>query len=306
MRNIVYKESDVGLTIDRIVRNYDFDMPHKHVHEEYEIYYLVDGERYYLIENQIYHVKKGTLVFIDRNQIHKTGQYGDSHHERIAIELKEEPFSSFLASTGELVLSDFFRRNQGVLELCPKNQEYVFSLLNGIAAEIHTKDPGYRMMAMTKLARLLFFAQRFWDNNRLNAGTTSISTTATHQKVSEVASYITDHYDEACSLDDVARHFYISKSYLSRIFKEITGYTVNEYINVNRILQAQKLLIESDMNITEIAACLGYESITYFEKIFRKYTETSPLKYRKRFLKETERPKSYAGERLSPDELSHS
>ena len=194
MRNIVYKESDVGLTIDRIVRNYDFDMPHKHVHEEYEIYYLVDGERYYFIENQIYHVKKGTLVFIDRNQIHKTGQYGDSHHERIAIELKEEPFSSFLASTGELVLSDFFRRNQGVLELCPKNQEYVLSLLNGIAAEIHTKDPGYRMMAMTKLARLLFFAQRFWDNNRLNAGTTSISTTATHKKVSEVASYITDHY----------------------------------------------------------------------------------------------------------------
>ena len=58
MRNIVYKESDVGLTIDRIVRNYDFDMPHKHVHEEYEIYYLVDGERYYFIENQIYHVKR--------------------------------------------------------------------------------------------------------------------------------------------------------------------------------------------------------------------------------------------------------
>lgn len=127
MRNIVYKESDVGLTIDRIVRNYDFDMPHKHVHEEYEIYYLVDGERYYFIENQIYHVKKGTLVFIDRNQIHKTGQYGDSHHERIAIELKEEPFSSFLASTGELVLSDFFRRNQGVLELCPKTRN-MFSL----------------------------------------------------------------------------------------------------------------------------------------------------------------------------------
>ena len=44
MRNVVYKESAVGLTIDRIVRNYDFDMPHKHIHEEYEIYYLVDGD----------------------------------------------------------------------------------------------------------------------------------------------------------------------------------------------------------------------------------------------------------------------
>ena len=78
MRNIIYKESDVGLTIDRIVRNYDFNMPHKHIHEEYEIYYLIDGERYYFIENQIFHVKKGSLVFINRNQIHQTGQYNDS------------------------------------------------------------------------------------------------------------------------------------------------------------------------------------------------------------------------------------
>ena len=299
MRNIIYKESDVGLTIDRIVRNYDFNMPHKHIHEEYEIYYLIDGERYYFIENQIFHVKKGSLVFINRNQIHQTGQYNDSHHERIVIELKEEPFSSFLGCTGELVLSDFFCKNQGVLELCPKNQSYVLSLLEGIAGEIRDKNPGYRMMAMTKLARLLFFAQRFWNNNHLTASTTALSTSSTHQKVSEVASYISEHYDTASSLDTVAQHFYISKSYLSRIFKEFTGYTVNEYINLNRIQQAQNLLIKSNMNITEIASSLGYESLTYFEKIFRKYTETSPLQYRKRFLKESERPKSYAGEQIN-------
>lgn len=120
MRNIIYKESDVGLTIDRIVRNYDFNMPHKHIHEEYEIYYLIDGERYYFIENQIFHVKKGSLVFINRNQIHQTGQYNDSHHERIVIELKEEPFSSFLGCTGELVLSDFFVKIKEYLNFAPK------------------------------------------------------------------------------------------------------------------------------------------------------------------------------------------
>lgn len=122
--------------------------------------------------------------------------------------------------------------------------------------------------AMTKLARLLFFAQRFWNNNHLTASTTALSTSSTHQKVSEVASYISEHYDTASSLDTVAQHFYISKSYLSRIFKEFTGYTVNEYINLNRIQQAQNLLIKSNMNITEIASTLAMKVSPTLRKSF--------------------------------------
>ncbi|KLU72252.1 MAG: hypothetical protein RHS_1879 [Robinsoniella sp. RHS] len=298
MRKVLYSESIDGIMIDRVVRDYEFTMPSKHTHDEYEIYYLVAGERYYFIEKQTYHIKKGSLVFINRNQIHKTGQYGDSYHERIVIEFLDEPFSTFLASTGELSLAEFFRKNQGVLQLDVPRQKYVLSLLDGIADEMYTCDPGYRMMTMTKLARLLFFAMRHWSNSVSSAPTTALSTSATHQKVSEVASFITANYDSACSLAHIADHFYMSKSYLSRIFKEITGYTVNEYINVNRIQQARILLAETDLSITEIAERLGYESITYFEKIFRKHTETSPLKYRKQFNKSIAltRPKSFGAE----------
>ena len=280
MLEVIYGESAVGMYIDRVIRDYDFDMKHRHTHEEYEIYYLVEGERYYFIENRIYHVKQGNLVLIDRNQIHKTGQYGDSHHERIAIELKEEPFSSFLSCTGELTLSEFFRENQGVLSLSSQDQDYVRTLLADIAAGISGQPPGYRLMTMAKLARLLFFAQSL--RRRTAPGSAAaLSTSATHQKVSEVASYICAHCAEASSLDAVGRRFFMSKSYLSRIFREITGYTVNEYINVNRIQQARRLLAESDLNITEISAAVGYESLTYFERIFRRHTEQSPLQYRK-------------------------
>ena len=58
----------------------------------------------------------------------------------------------------------------------------------------------------------------------------------------------------------------MSKSYLSRVFKECTGYTVNEYINVNRIQQARKLLAETPLPVSDIASSLGYESVTYFER----------------------------------------
>jgi AraC-like DNA-binding protein/mannose-6-phosphate isomerase-like protein (cupin superfamily) len=301
MRQVIYEEAMDGVAISRIIRNYEFNMPSKHTHDEFEIYYLIHGERSYFIENRIYHVRPGSLVFINRNTIHMTSQYGDSYHERVVIEMKSEPLSSILACTGELSLSDFFARNQGLIELTEDDQAYVLSLLDDISHEINARAPGYRLMTMEKLLRLLFFSQRYLVHNE---PAPSLSTMATHQKITEVASYISANCAEASSLDYVAKRFFMSKSYLSRIFKEITGYTVNEYINVNRIQKARVLLAESDLNITEIAEALGYDSITYFEKIFRKYTETSPLKYRKQCLKEKEksipsvRPQSYLGEEL--------
>lgn len=301
MRTVIYAEAMEDISISRIIRNFEFNMPSKHTHDEYEIYFLITGERSYFIENQIYHVGPGSLVFIDRNTIHMTSQFGDSYHERIVIEMKGKLLSSLLACTGELSLSDFFSKNQGVIELTPEDQKYVLTLLDGIAREINVHDPGYKLMAMEKLIRLLFFSLRYVN---AKVPVPPLSTTATHQKVSEVASYISANCAQARSLEDIARHFYISKSYLSRIFKEYTGYTVNEYINVNRIQLARRMLAESGKNISEIAEALGYDSITYFEKVFRKHTETSPLKYRKLCQREMEkeipsiRPQSYVGEKL--------
>lgn len=307
MRSVIYEEAIEGISISRIIRNFEFNMPAKHTHDEYEIYYLISGERSYFIENQIYHVRAGDLVFINKNTIHMTSQFGDSYHERIVIELKNEPLASVLACTGELKLSQFFSQHQGIIELMPEDQKYVLTLLDGIAEEIRTRDPGYRLMAISKLIRLLFFSLRYLE---CNEPVPPLSQTATHQKISEVASYISSNCISAGSLEQVAGHFYMSKSYLSRIFKEFTGYTVNEFINVNRIQLARRLLADSDMNISEISKYLGYSSLTYFEKTFRKYTETSPLKYRRQCQKQKEketpslRPQSYIGEQLPPDSTS--
>ena len=62
----------------------------------------------------------------------------------------------------------------------------------------------------------------------------------------------------------------------------MTGFTVNEYMNVARTKKAQNLLVHSGYSITEIAEILGFESITYFERVFKKYTDDTPMKYRKR------------------------
>lgn len=284
----IYNEWDEGIHIDRILRDGRFTMLSNHIHNEYEIYYLVEGERYYFIENRIYHVKKGNLVFINRNKIHKTGPCGDLPHERICISLKEEPFASFLANTGELFLSRFFEERQGILELTGKEEDYVLSLFNGLAREISGRKAGYRLMYMAKLAALLVYAERCFLEKPEAASEEALSVSAVHRRISEVASYITENCAGASSLAAVAGHFYMSKNYLSRIFRQSTGYTVNEYINLNRIQKACGLLRKSDESVTQIAEKLGYGSITYFEKVFRKYMGLSPLQYRKQSRRDRE------------------
>ena len=87
--------------------------------------------------------------------------------------------------------------------------------------------------------------------------------------------------DECADLEEIAGRFFISKSYLSRIFKEVTGFTVNEYLNIRRIMKAKQLLSTPEPNVTAISEMLGYENVSYFERVFKKYAHTTPLRFRR-------------------------
>lgn len=286
MENVVFRDTVGRILVERIERDFNFNMVSKHFHNEYEIYYLLSGERYYFIEKQIYHVKKGSLVFIDRNQIHKTVGANTNYHDRILIILSPDEISPILELCN-LELDSFFKRNFGIIDLNEAGQKYVEGLLFFIIREMKKKHSNYELMVKMKLAELLIYAERCKTGENSTLINLPVKTEK-YKKISEIAAYINENYHKNMSLADIAKDFYISKCYLSRIFKEITGFTVNEYINITRIKRAQYLLENSDYNITEIAENIGYESITYFEKVFKKYLETSPLKYRKKFNKKVQ------------------
>ena len=107
------------------------------------------------------------------------------------------------------------------------------------------------------------------------------SDTPKYRSAYKIADYLTENCERPISLDELSEQFYLSKSYICRIFKEVTGYTISEYTNIHRIRKAKRYLEETDLSISEISHRLGYESLTYFEKMFKHYMTLSPLKYRK-------------------------
>lgn len=94
-------------------------------------------------------------------------------------------------------------------------------------------------------------------------------------------SYVNEHYCEQLPLDLVAQIFSLSKSFFSRAFEDVTGFGFSEYVTLVRLKNAERLLAETELPITEIAFRCGFNDSSYFSSVFRRIIGISPLKHRK-------------------------
>ena len=97
----------------------------------------------------------------------------------------------------------------------------------------------------------------------------------------KIISYIKAHFTEKISVKEICNTFHITSKTLYRIVKKTTDKTVNEYLTSLRIENAKTLLVKTDLPVAEISFQSGFSDYNYFIKVFKKYTATSPLQYRK-------------------------
>ena len=92
--------------------------------------------------------------------------------------------------------------------------------------------------------------------------------------------YVRANYDKKLSLDEIARNAFLSKAYLSSIFKEEIGESLTNYINRVRIEKSKVLLLDKEVSLIDIANLCGFEDQSYFTRVFKKMVGISPKKYR--------------------------
>jgi two-component system, response regulator YesN len=100
--------------------------------------------------------------------------------------------------------------------------------------------------------------------------------------VKQIERYIKLNYHIGITLDQTANQFYISKEYLSKVFKEKTGTSYSEYVTALRMQKAKELVVNSDVPLKEIGGIVGYTDLAYFYKVFKKHFGTSPGKMQER------------------------
>jgi AraC-like DNA-binding protein len=260
--------------IEHIVRSGHYTMTQHHFHELYEIYYLIDGERNYFIKDRTYRLGAGEIVFIDKLELHKTSDTGTPDHERILLQFHED----FLNMFQEPLLFHPFKTNTRVIKLSPTERQVTEKILKQLLNEQSVKAPGYQTSIQTLLVQILIRAGR-WVYEQPTSS--FVFSTPLHKKLSEIVDFINEQYMNPINLKGVAAAHYISPYYLSRKFKEMTGFSFVEYINSVRIKEAQKLLRDTNLKVTKIAEQVGFDNISNFGRVFKQIAHINPLEYRK-------------------------
>ena len=92
--------------------------------------------------------------------------------------------------------------------------------------------------------------------------------------------YISEHFSNPLTLEEVAAYVHLHPSYFSTLFKSSTGSSFKEYLNMVRIEESKRLLSNTDYSIIDIAVAVGFEDQSYFSKVFKKYTGLTPKQFR--------------------------
>lgn len=103
--------------------------------------------------------------------------------------------------------------------------------------------------------------------------------------VNNIKDYLENNFNSKIKIKDLTSNFYISRSELFYIFKKYTNSTIIGYLNTLRINKAKELLKDTNYSITEISQLVGFDSVQYFSRVFKKSIGNSPSKFRKALFK---------------------
>ncbi|MGO4729597.1 helix-turn-helix domain-containing protein [Paenibacillus sp. 2KB_22] len=258
-----------------------FSMTDDHLHDHYELYYLLSGERIYFIRDRTYRVKAGDLVFVDRNTVHKTLESGMPDHERMVLYLKPELFAAMAIST-ELVeaLKEPFCWEIPIIRFPSQVTEVLERMVSEMVDEMLRPQPGSNLLLRHRAIEVLLQAYR---NQHLGRLCSDDREPVLHPKTQAVVRYLNENYQKPLTLPEVAGMFRISPHYLSRLFKQTTGFTFSDYLNLLRVKEAQRLLRESEESITDIAWLAGFSNFSHFGKMFKRTVQVAPRVYRQEY-----------------------
>ena len=130
MEKIICNCSIEGISLEHIIRYGKFDMRIKHFHDEYEIFYILEGKRLFFFNNRTFIAEKGDLILIDSNSIHMTKSLSDdtSGHNRVIIYVTSKKLKDMDKTYPSLQLVKFFQKHTGVFHLSPIQQDNFMQL----------------------------------------------------------------------------------------------------------------------------------------------------------------------------------
>jgi AraC-like DNA-binding protein len=256
----------------------EFDFPW-HYHPEFELTYISNSQGICYVGNNIENFYENDLVLLGSNLPHCWINSGDQEETSRAVVvyldkdlvkwLSDEQFSSIHALFG--------KSNQGIKfsnSVALKLRSKLYDLLN--------TDPFEKYITLLQILQELSVTHDFQLLSQ--QGFSYELNYANNERINAVYEFVRKNYHKKITLSDVATHVNMSEEYFSRFFSKSLMKSFFTLLNEYRINRACKLLIETDKQISEICYKVGFESIPFFYRQFKKVKNCPPQSYRMKYL----------------------
>lgn len=255
-----------------------------HWHTSIEILYFLHDSATVCVGSNYYTVEAGDLIIINAGEVHSVS--GAEYETPTHFVLKVLPELLYISENNSLeanYLLPFTISGFTQHRLINKDHLYdshVIPLMNEIYTEFHSKHFGYELLIQANINKIFLWILRYWQSQGMQIEQLFLQNSMDYTRLKMLFQYVQDHYHEPIHVAEMADLCNMNYSYFSRYFKKLTGKTFVEYVNYIRLTEAEKLLLTTNLNITQISFATGFSSTSYFIKIFKKHRGISPNKMR--------------------------
>lgn len=257
-----------------------------HSHEDFEIFMFHEGVCRYFVNNQIYDLEPGDILLISGLVLHRPNILEGTSYIRSHVHFHPDSILRTLEAVKAEKLLDMFQ-----------NQHCLIRSDN--SAVLHSVDSVFNRMSEVSLSHTYKQAEKEWELHfllaqllvqishlsRTDEAIQHVHSSIKMEHAEKIAVYIQENFSSYFTIADIADHLCFHKSYVSHVFKEMTGYTIMEYVMHTRLRHARYLLeAKAKMPIEEVAYESGFENASHFSRYFKGKLGISPKEYRKKRL----------------------
>lgn len=237
----------------------------QHSHDFCEILYVAGGAGEAILEGKKFRLAPGDLVVVNPGTLHEERSDAKAPLRLIFLAIRDFAVPGLPAGC----LSQEKYRVLSCGEYQYKMDIYLRELLQETSSQIEF----YQEISQGLVSALLVLVMRLIRINPEDEAALS-------QECQKIKEYLDQNFTSLITLDSLSETVYISKHYLSHLFKEQTGISPIKYLTSKRMEKACELLSETELPVSEVSKAVGYENPLYFSQVFKRVYGISPVKYR--------------------------
>jgi len=275
---IEYIEPAIGssFTIRKFSQQFLYKKPEWHMHPEYEIVYVSDGNGKRHIGTHISNYRNGDLIMLGPNLPHYGfTQEQESGHYEIVVQMRDDFLGEkFLAKEEMASVKRLFERAKTGLAFHGQTRADIgYKLL-----QMYKAQPFERLIGLLEVLHELATSE---EVESLNAKGFMVDVAAKDEgRLQTVYQFVRANFKRQITLEEMADITHLTVPSFCRFFKEKTNKTFTQFVNEVRVRHASTLLSTRDMLITDVALESGFNNLSHFNKYFLKITGQRPTEYR--------------------------